>query len=98
MYIYGVIKGEEAADAYCLKRWGDKVSHRFVGDFAHLYTIKDGKIDFERTWQKLPGDEQFMEYVIMVMKVDKGTHSDYCCMRDEIYSKFKAGTIKLIKV
>ena len=89
---YGVIRGEQAFDAYCQRRW--KQWARFCESFAHIENVT-----VERFYEKSPTDDGYTEYFLMTMPTNRDTglcwHNDIATM---VKREIREGTIKLLSV
>lgn len=87
---YGVIRGEQAFDAYCKRRW--KQLARFCESFTHIEDVT-----VERFYEKSPTDNGYTAYFLMAMPTSRDLG---LCWYDDIYTMVKReireGTIKLL--
>lgn len=93
---FGVIRGEQAFNAYCQRRW--KESPRFCESFAHIYHGGDN-VTVERFYEMSPTDDGYTEYFLMTMPTNRDTglcfHNDIATM---VKRDIRQGTIKLLNV
>ncbi len=89
MYICGIIKGEEACDAYCLRRWGERP--RYWEHFAHI-----GDVTIERIEAKDPEDGLYSRYCLLFMPHPDGTTGDTSELRKQAYESIENGTAHFI--
>ena len=93
---YGVIRGEQAFNAYCERRWKERP--RFCESFAHIYQCGDD-VTVERFYEMSPTDNGYTEYFLMTMPTNRDTglcwHNDIASM---VKREIRNGTIKLLSV
>ena len=93
---YGVIRGEQAFNAYCERRWKERP--RFCESFAHIYQGGDD-VTVERFYEMAPTDNGYTEYFLMTMPTNRDTglcwHNDIASM---VKREIRNGTIKLLSV
>lgn len=89
---YGVIRGEQAFDAYCQRRWKQRA--RFCESFAHIENVT-----VERFYEKSPTDDGYTEYFLMTMPTNRDTglcwHNDIATM---VKREIREGIVKLLSV
>lgn len=89
---YGVIRGEQAFDAYCQRRWKQRAM--FCESFAHIEDVT-----VERFYEKSPTDDGYTAYFLMTMPTNRDTglcwHNDIATM---VKREIREGTIKLLSV
>ena len=87
---HAVIKGQDALDRYCERRWQERP--RFCEHFARI----DNRCHIEKIEAKAPGDEYYTAYFLLALpnQYDRIVFPDY----HEVYTGITDGTIKPLKV
>ncbi len=100
MYIYKVVKGEEAA-VDLLRRMGVLAENEplhWCESFAHVNSAKTGEILVERIYEMSPTDDCYREYIIMYMefrnpKPGQRHHGMISKLREWAYEDIRTGKV-----
>ena len=86
---HAVIKGWDALNRYCEKRWKETPS--FMEHFAHM-----AEVDFQKIEAREPGNEYWTAYFLLALRDEYG-HSTMI-YDGSVYDGICNGTIKPMKV
>lgn len=85
---YGVIRGEQAFDAYCERRWKEQPC--FCEHFARI----GNEVHIQKIEAKAPTDEYWTAYFLLVLPGQSGRF----VWPENVYENINNGTINPMKV
>ena len=89
MLVYGIIKGLDNLEKYCLRRWGEKP--RWCETIAHC---KEATIELH--YWKSPTDDGFKDYYLLYMEHPDGKLSSTRQICDEAREAVETGRARLL--